>query len=715
MGGDSGDRGPEYPDDPDTGGGLTDAIADLIAGATRTLRRSSDGADGGPRNEWLDGEHREERAIRESRAERGIRGGPGDWGLGSHTDEADGAEDAEDTEDVKDGGNQPGERVAGSGRGAGASPGDLESGGGTTGIGAGTGTEVADSREKGNGNGTATGEASVSALFGSDAEDPVADHPTRRSVLADAKQRLAESPRVEFAGVPADRAIETRLFDFSYLEDHEEIDRYWVNEPFAYVSVLEEAGTNDRVYRVSEPVLDEYEEYVLEELTKVLRNNLMYHDVENDGDKAETFARRAGELVAAHTAAIEPLSVHKILYYLQRDFLDYERIDPIMRDGQVEDISCDGVDVPVFVYHREYRDLDTNVSFGSGELSSFVTRMAQRSGKHLSVANPLVDGSLPDGSRVQLTFGGEIATRGPNFTIRHFSAVPDTPIDLINWETFSVDQMAYLWLAIENNRSLLFAGGTGSGKTTSLNAVSFFIPEKSKVVSIEDTREISLPHQNWVQSVTRESTTAGGRGEVTMYQQLQAALRQRPEYILVGEIRTESRVALTFFQAMATGHAAYSTFHSESVEGVINRIENEPLNVPTQMLKELDIISIQRQVMQGDQRVRRNDSITELLSRGEGDDISINEVFEWDPKADSYNGTFDSEVLDDIADDRGWDTKRLNREFRRRKEVLEYLLENDVTWYEDVARTVHTFMTDQDRVLEGIRSDDLSPSELEVG
>ena len=558
-------------------------------------------------------------------------------------------------------------------------------------------------------------EPSISDLYELSIDDELVDHPIRRAVLADAKESIAESSLREFAGTPAEEAVEAGLFDFSYLGEYEEVDRYWVNKPFAYVSILDDEANDDRRYRITEPVLNEYEEYVLDELTKILRNNLMYHDVGDDVDRTRTFTRRAGELVAAHTAAIEPLSVHKILYYLQRDFLDYERIDPIMRDGNVEDISCDGVGIPVFVYHDEHRDLDTNVSFGSRALSSFVTRMAQRSGKHLSVANPMVDGSLPDGSRVQLTFGGEIATRGPNFTIRQFSSVPDTPIDLINWKTFSLEEMAYLWLAIENNRSLLFAGGTGAGKTTSLNAVSFFIPKKSKVVSIEDTREISLPHQNWVQSVTRESSTSGGRGEVTMYQQLQAALRQRPEYILVGEIRTESRVALTFFQAMATGHAAYSTFHSESVKGVINRIENEPLNVPTQMLKELDIISIQRQVMLGDQRVRRNDSITELLARGDGDDISVNEVFDWDPRTDSYNETFQSEVLEDIANDRGWDTKQLNREFERRKEVLGYLLDNDVTWYEDVARTIHTFIADQDRVLEAIRADDLDPSELEVG
>ena len=648
MGGDPDDRRPEYPANPETGGGLADSIADAIAGARGMLRRRSNGGASGS---------------------------------------GDGSVVVDENGRLTDG----------------------------NGSRNGDGTVTDHSGGKSGDDGDGEGSVAPSDLYEPTVDDELADHPTRRAVLADVKQWFADSSMAEFAGVPTEEAVETRLFDFSYLEDHEEVERYWVNEPFAYVSVLDDAESDDRRYRVTEPVLDEYEEYVLDELTKVLRNNLMYHDVGEGEEKTETFTRRAGELVAAHTAAIEPLSVHKILYYLRRDFLDYERIDPILRDGKVEDISCDGTDVPVFVYHKEYRDLDTNVSFGSQELSSFVTRMAQRSGKHLSVANPLVDGSLPDGSRVQLTFGGEIATRGPNFTVRQFSSVPDTPIDLINWETFSLDQMAYLWLAIENNRSLLFAGGTGAGKTTSLNAVSFFIPKKSKVVSIEDTREISLPHQNWVQSVTRESSTSGGRGEVTMYQQLQAALRQRPEYILVGEIRTESRVALTFFQAMATGHAAYSTFHSESVKGVINRIENQPLNVPTQMLKELDIISIQRQVMLGDQRVRRNDSITELLSRGEGDDISINEVFDWDPKTDSYNETFESEVLQDIADDRGWNTKRLNREFERRKEVLRYLLDNDITWHEDVARTIHTFIADQERVLSGIRSDELDPSELEVG
>jgi flagellar protein FlaI len=562
-------------------------------------------------------------------------------------------------------------------------------------------------------NGSAAG-TDIDSLGGAPpVPDAVRDHPTRSSVLADAFDYFRGEDGDDQFPAPDEEAIERRLFDFSYLAHHEEIERYWVNEPFAYVSILEEHGTDERRYRVTEPMLDEYEAFVLDELSKVLRDSLMYQDVDEEGALERTFTRRAGELMDQHTAALDPISLHKLRYYLKRDFVDYERIDPIMRDEAVEDISCDGADVPVFVYHREHRDLDTNVQFDRDGLLSFVTRMAQRAGKHLSVSNPLVDASLPDGSRVQLTFGGDVATRGPNFTIRQFSSVPDTPIDLINWGTFSVQQMAYFWLAIENNRSLVFAGGTGSGKTTSLNAVSFFIPKKSKIVSIEDTREISLPHENWVQSLTRESVTEEGRGEVTMYEQLQTALRQRPEYILVGEIRTESNVALTFFQAMATGHTAYTTMHSESVTGVINRLENEPLGVPTQMVKELDIVSIQRQVMLDGERVRRNARVTELLSRGEVDDISVHDVFEWDAAEDSYNEMFDSRVLDDIADDRGWDHKRLNQELDRRVEVLEYLVDQDITWYEDVARVIHTFMHDQERVLEAIRSDEDGLGSLE--
>jgi flagellar protein FlaI len=538
------------------------------------------------------------------------------------------------------------------------------------------------------------------------ADDPLREHPTRMEVLEDLVDFSAATEELSIEP-PSEEALREEWFDFRYLKDNEEVERYWVNEPYAYVSVLRSDIDGELHYRVSEPALGQFEEYILEELALILRNNLMYEDLGSEAERAAVFDRRVLELIDEHTASLSALSIHKLLYYLRRNFVGYERIDPLLSDDAVEDISCDGRNVPVFVYHREYRDLDTNISFEESDLRSLVTRLAQRAGKHLSVSNPMVDASLPDGSRVQLTFGGDITTRGPNFTIRQFSSVPDTPIDLIRWGTFSVEQMAYLWLAIENNRSLMFAGGTGAGKTTSLNAVSFFIPKKSKIVSIEDTQEVSLPHENWVQSLTRESVTADGAGEVSMYQQLQTALRQRPEYLLVGEIRTESRVALTFFQAMATGHTAYTTVHSESVMGVINRLENEPLSVPTQMIKELDIISIQKQVQLGDERVRRNQNITELVGGGDTDDILANEVFSWNPRTDDFNQSFDSNVLEDIAEDRGWSTPELKSAIEDRERVLRYLLENDITWWEDVADVIHSFMANEERTLAMIEDEGL--------
>ena len=553
-----------------------------------------------------------------------------------------------------------------------------------------------------------------SERFSQELDPSLYEHDTVEAVLEDVKSHFEEAEDLIFDEAPTEDRLERRFFDFGYLDHYEEIERKWVNEPYAYVSIVRDPEENETHYFVSEPRLDEFERYMVNELTKILRNSLMYQDPGDPDQKAEIFQQRTSELIVEHTAAIPTVSKYKILYYLTRDFIDYNRIDPLIRDDAVEDISCDGVDIPVFVYHKEYRDLDSNIKFDAQELSSFVTRLAQLSGKHISISNPLVDASLPNGSRIQLTFGGDIATRGPNFTIRQFTPVPDTPIDLINWETFTVEQMAYFWLAIENNRSLVFAGGTGSGKTTSLNAVSFFIPKKSKIVTIEDTPEIFLPHENWVQGLTREPITSGGEGAVTMYEQLQTSLRQRPEYILVGEIRTEAPVAHTFFQAMATGHSAYTTIHSESVIGVINRLENEPLSVPTQMIKELDIISIQRQVMLDGQRVRRNDRVTELVGGGaEAEDIHINEVFEWRAESDSFNSEFDSTVFEDIASDRGWSRGELMDAYENRRKVLQYMVDNEITWYEDVARVFHQFMTNEDAVMEQIENDTLDPTRLQ--
>jgi len=526
----------------------------------------------------------------------------------------------------------------------------------------------------------------------------------REAVLSDLREYLDEHGDDLLVDTPDMEFFEQEFFDFSYLEKYQEVERRWVNRPFAYVSVLYDPAEREYRYHVSQPHLDEFERYVRADLVEYLRNSLMYQDLGGDREKTEVFEEDVVDLIHEHAKSVDDGTLLKLLYYLRRDFIQFGPIDAIMRDPAIEDVSCDGENVPIFVYHRAYRDLETNVEFNAERLSSYTVRLAQRAGKTISVSDPLLDATLPDGSRLQLTLGGEIATRGANFTIRKFSDVPFSPVDLAKWGTFSVEQMAYFWLAIENNKSLIFAGGTGSGKTSSMNAISFFIPPSAKVISIEDTREVDLPHKNWIQSVTRTSASEGGRGEVSMYRLLQAALRQRPEYLLVGEIRTEERVALTFFQAMGTGHTAYTTMHADSIDTVVNRLQNPPLNVPTAMIQDLDVIAIQKQTFVGEDRVRRNQQVTEVLNP-EDDPLSIRtrDIFRWDASTDSHRRAGESGVLADIASERGWSAERMQTEVERREGLLQFLIEEDVTDYRDVAALIKLYHKDPDYVLERVR------------
>jgi flagellar protein FlaI len=532
----------------------------------------------------------------------------------------------------------------------------------------------------------------------------------RAAVLGDVTAYYERAdPDPAFAAYPEAAFVEESFFEFDYLEGLVEIERAWVNEPYAYVSILYDADEREYRYHVSEPVLDSFEQYVREDLVEFLRNSLMYEEIAEESDKRQVFEARTKALIRDHAATVDDGSLWKVLYYLRRDFLELGPIDALMRDPAIEDVSCDGTGIPVYVYHRSYRDLRTNVSFGRQALDSFVVRLAQRAGEQVTVSNPLLDASLPDGSRLQLTLGGEVSTRGPNFTVRKFAEEPFTPIDLIRWNTFSVEEMVYFWLAIESNKSLVFAGGTGSGKTTSMNAVSMFIPHGSKIVTIEDTREIDLPHENWIAGVTRDSAAGDGRGEVSMYHLLQSALRQRPEYIVVGEIRTEPRVALTFFQAMGTGHTCYTTMHADSIESVINRLQNPPLDVPMGMIQDLDVISVQRQLFQGDGRVRRNERVTELINRGDDpDEVRTIDVFRRDPATDEHRDTGDSELLRGIAADRGWGTAELNGELRDRQRLLQYLVDQEISDFRSVASVLKLYQRDPEYVVEQLDAEEPS-------
>lgn len=401
--------------------------------------------------------------------------------------------------------------------------------------------------------------------------------------------------------------------------------------------------------------------------------------------------------------------VEKLLYYLQRDYIGYEKIDPIKHDINIEDISCDGYHSPVFVYHTEHEQIITNIFHEEDELDDFVVKLAQLSGKGISKRQPQVDATLPDGSRAQLTLGREVSDHGTNYTIRQFKEVPFTPVDLINWGTFSLDQMALLWLAIENEKSLIFAGGTASGKTTSLNAVSLFIPSNTKIVSIEDTREVELPQRNWVASVTRPSFTEDEQGDIDEFDLLEAALRQRPDYIVMGEIRGEE--GRTLFQVMSTGHTTYTTFHADSVGEVIKRFTTDPINVSKTMFTALDLVSIQTSTRVNGQKVRRNKVITEINHYdAEDDDINVQDVYQWSAKDDGFEQIGNPNILKEIKFDRGWQQHQLEREILERKVVLAYLIKHGLNTYTEVAATIQAYINDPETILSLIADGSLEES-----
>ena len=486
------------------------------------------------------------------------------------------------------------------------------------------------------------------------------------------------------------------LASFSVPSGEREETRYWVNAPYAYVVItLHEEESEHRYYAV-EPELDEFERALLHRVSDEIRDPLLYGDSTTVDESR--LASELETLLEQYGVDAGMSTFHSLLYYLYRDFRGYGKVDPLLNDRHIEDVSCDGYDLPIFVYHDEYTDVETNVSFPKSELDNYVIRLAQRSGRHISVGDPIVGTTLPDGSRIELALGEEVTPRGSAFTIRQYAESPFTPIDLIEYGTFSVEQMAYFWLCIEHNKSLIFAGGTASGKTTSMNAVSMFIPPRSKVITIEDTRELSLHHDNWLSSVTRERLHEGA--DVDMYDLLRSALRHRPEYIIVGEVRGEE--AVTLFQAMNTGHTTFSTMHADSVQTVINRLENEPINVPRPMVTSLDVLWVQVLARSQGERVRRAKTIAEIegIDQRTGE-LDYSNSYAWNSVDDTFSES-NSELLDEIREERGWSQSELLEELRNRRRFLRYLQEEDITDYRRFTAMVNKYYADADEVMEHI-------------
>jgi flagellar protein FlaI len=480
-------------------------------------------------------------------------------------------------------------------------------------------------------------------------------------------------------------------------DNYELVDQYWIEKGRSLVIIALNRRTNQKEYLLFEPSLSDFEYELLERLYEDLRDVLILSSDEIKKDRKRILLEKMHALIDDYGISLEVSTLYKLQYFLIRNFIGWSRIDPLMKDTHLEDISCDGNKIPLFLYHRKYRNIKTNIAFESDVLNSLAITLAQRSGKHISTGSPMIDATLPEGSRLQLTLGTEVTTRGTSFTIRKFREEPFSPVELMENGTFYADALVYFWLAIENNKSLLFIGGTASGKTTSLNAISLFIPPVAKVVSIEDTREITLSHDNWIASVTREAMSEGGNA-ISMFDLLRAAMRQRPEFILVGEVRGVE--AQTLFQAMNTGHTTFSTMHAGSVDAAIHRLESEPLNVPRNMVQALNIISVQALVYHGTERVRRVQEIVEIagIDPSTGN-LRVNNVFMYDPVKDRFSFTGRSQIYSDIAEKRGWTREQLDSEIQLRKNVLEEMKKQGIRDYISVATVFHAFNIDPAKVL----------------
>ena len=463
-------------------------------------------------------------------------------------------------------------------------------------------------------------------------------------------------------------------------------------------------------YEVIEPKLTPEEEETKNKLIYFFR---VRADIDvfqmNEEEKKINLERALDKLTIENNLNAKGDSRDKIYYYVFQEFTGYGKIDILMHDEGIEDISCDGIEIPIFIFHKDFESIRTNIIFKDiDELDSFVVKLSQMCGKQISVYEPIVDGKLSDGSRLQTTLSRTI-TRYSTFTIRRFKEDPLTPIDLVENNTLSLDMAAYFWMAIEKGTSILFCGGTAAGKTTALNALSLFLPSTFKIVSIEDTREINLPHENWIAGTTRTGFTASeitktGK-DIDMFDLIKVALRQRPKVIIVGEVRGQE--AYTLFQAMTTGHLSYSTIHANDMHTLIQRLENKPIDLPRALLTSLDIIVFLNSVTVEGAPVRRVTNVTEIIKLDPGTNRLVTITpFNWVSEIeDRFENNGGSRILYKIKMQYGWTDARLKQELENRKKVLVWMMEKNLRSYKDVGRIVSDYTKNPQAVLKKVKED----------
>ncbi len=498
-----------------------------------------------------------------------------------------------------------------------------------------------------------------------------------------------------------------KIYELPDIKDRTKIDfRYPLIAPYAYAHIFWDRQQEELMYQVEEPNLSESEKEILRLIMLALEEmiNISIVKVDKLNQIIKYLEKNVQSILVELGTKVSKETYLKLMYYIFRNSVGLNRIEPLLNDYYIEDIECNGMNFPLYIVHRKYENMRTNVIFiDAQELTDFVEKLAQKCGRYVSYAKPLLDGTLPDGSRVNATYSEDVTTRGPTFTIRKFTKDPWTPIHMINFGTATAKVYAYLWMGIEHKFNFMVIGETASGKTTFLNGMLSFIPPDARVVSIEDTRELNLAHDNWMPTVTRSgfgipNLVGKEYGEITLFDLLRESFRQAPDYVIVGEIRGQE--AFVLFQGMASGHSSFGTFHAGSVETLVRRLETPPINLSPSLIESLDIVCVMTHVKETDKNLRRMKELVEIKSMANDiGRVEKNVPFEWDPVSDKIVQRSDFFLFEKISKRAGTPIAELVKELELRAMLLQTMANRKIQDFKSVNDIIKEYYLDKYKVL----------------
>jgi flagellar protein FlaI len=487
-------------------------------------------------------------------------------------------------------------------------------------------------------------------------------------------------------------------------EGYQEVESFPLRPPFSYCIIARNQETSEHLYIIDELPMNMEENEIYDQIKAILEKEL---DIPREGQSLiEAFNEQVPQILDEHRKKIpnlEIIELKKVLYYVERDIAGFGKINAFMFDQEIEDISCTGFNKPIFLWHRKYENIRTNIEFDEEDLNDLVVKLVHKAGKHVSLAYPIVDATLPGKHRLAVSYGREITPSGTSFTIRKFRSDPLTIIDLVKNETLTETMAAYLWMLMENKNSVMIIGTTGAGKTTALNAIACLTNPQYKVITIEEVAEINLPHENWVSTITRPGFGMENSGEITLYDLIKSAVRHRPDIIIVGEIRGEESYVL--FQSLATGHGGLCTMHADAVDIALKRLTQPPMNIPPNILSLMNCILVVKHVktpifMEGNKRIsnRKFVQISEIRPDG-----SMNDISQWISSSDSFAENYEgSYVLEQLALSLDLSFDYLLEEFRRRKDVLLWMVNRNIRDYQSVNQVLNSYYNNPELMYEKV-------------